>query len=108
MQRVEDRKVFVGGLGRNTTNRKSARKRRSLFSAILRNSHLFLLSFTLFMLTESLRTYFGQFGAVEEVALPKNPEDGNGRGFGFTTFSEVSAANKALEAEEHVIDGKQA
>lgn len=66
-------KVFVGGLGQQTT------------------SH-------------SLKTYFSQFGAVNDAAVVIDKVSGRSRGFGFCTFASPDIATSCV-ASRHKIDG---
>lgn len=45
-----------------------------------------------------LEELFGQFGEVENVAIPINRETGLSRGFAFVEFDRTQSANKALES----------
>jgi RNA recognition motif-containing protein len=46
---------------------------------------------------EELRALFGQYGEVDSVAVVKDRETGQARGFGFVEM-EPAAASKAIEA----------
>lgn len=58
---------------------------------------------------ESLREHFKQFGLVEDVVIPKSPEDGLARGFAFITYHDPNEAASAMEAapETHILNGRQ-
>jgi len=62
-----------------------------------------------FAATEAdLTDYFGQFGHVSEVFIPKRPEGpGSNRGFGFVTFSNVEDVKKTMAHGQHTINGRQ-
>ncbi|KAK1287576.1 hypothetical protein QJS10_CPB19g01779 [Acorus calamus] len=42
--------------------------------------------------SEDLRQYFGRFGQITDVCVPKNLKKAGHRGFGFVTFAEDGAA----------------
>ena len=52
---------------------------------------------------DSLGNFFSTIGDVEEAIVIKDHNTGRSRGFGFVVFSEVEAANKAVEE----LDGKE-
>ncbi|MCC7147521.1 MAG: RNA-binding protein [Phycisphaeraceae bacterium] len=52
---------------------------------------------------DGLREMFGQFGAVDEVAIVTDRETGRSRGFGFVTMSNDDEARQAIESA----NGKQ-
>lgn len=66
-------KVFVGGLGQQTTDL-------------------------------TLKSYFSQFGTVEDAAVVIDKANGRSRGFGFCTFSTSESATRCLSTR-HKIDG---
>ena len=49
---------------------------------------------------------FQKFGEIVDSIVMKNPETGNSRGFGFVTFKDNAAADSAVDAGTHKIDGK--
>eukprot|EP00195_Chlamydomonas_chlamydogama_P005652 CAMPEP_0202899790 /NCGR_PEP_ID=MMETSP1392-20130828/8458_1 /ASSEMBLY_ACC=CAM_ASM_000868 /TAXON_ID=225041 /ORGANISM="Chlamydomonas chlamydogama, Strain SAG 11-48b" /LENGTH=546 /DNA_ID=CAMNT_0049586051 /DNA_START=310 /DNA_END=1950 /DNA_ORIENTATION=+ len=55
---------------------------------------------------DTLRMYFSQFGPLENAEVMKDRYTGKSRGFGFVTFLEAGAAQRALAAE-HSIDGRR-
>lgn len=55
---------------------------------------------------DTLRVYFGQFGALEQAEIMKDRYTGKSRGFGFVTFLDTASAQRALAAE-HTIDGRR-
>eukprot|EP00428_Durinskia_dybowskii_P080153 CAMPEP_0170439814 /NCGR_PEP_ID=MMETSP0117_2-20130122/45990_1 /TAXON_ID=400756 /ORGANISM="Durinskia baltica, Strain CSIRO CS-38" /LENGTH=479 /DNA_ID=CAMNT_0010700171 /DNA_START=157 /DNA_END=1592 /DNA_ORIENTATION=+ len=55
---------------------------------------------------EKLKKYFKQYGTVEDAVVMKDAISKRSRGFGFVTFSEVSAVDKALANEPHTIDSR--
>lgn len=56
---------------------------------------------------DEFRAFFERFGAVAEATLMVDRESGRPRGFGFITFEEASAVERALEATDLVIKDKQ-
>lgn len=52
---------------------------------------------------DSLRAAFGEFGAVEEVAIITDRDTGRPRGFGFVTMANDEEAKAAIQA----LDGKE-
>ncbi len=52
---------------------------------------------------ESLRSAFGEYGTVDEVAIITDRETGRARGFGFVSMSNDSEAREAIE----VMNGKE-
>lgn len=46
---------------------------------------------------QGLRAAFEPFGAVEEAAVISDRETGRSRGFGFVTFTDAAAADKAIQ-----------
>jgi len=56
---------------------------------------------------EKLREIFSKFGDVEEAVIIKDKFSGRSKGFGFVTFSDDAAANKAIkEMNEKEVDGR--
>lgn len=56
---------------------------------------------------DTLKEYFSKFGEVRIVKLKKDGE-GKSKGFAFVIFSDTANIAKALEQEEHEIDGATA
>ena len=54
--------------------------------------------------TDSLQSYFSQFGGVASSSIMRDPT-GRSRGFAFLTFEDPASVN-AVMAKEHVLDGK--
>lgn len=54
----------------------------------------------------AFRSYFSQFGKVEDAVLMIDKETGRPRGFGFITFDTEESAERACEKKIHEIDGK--
>ena len=46
---------------------------------------------------DELRTRFGQYGKITSISIPRDPESGSSRGFGFVTFLEHADALKAVK-----------
>ncbi|CAI0430221.1 unnamed protein product [Linum tenue] len=55
---------------------------------------------------EDLRLYFGRFGHIMDVYVPKDPKRSGHRGFGFVTFSEDGVADR-VSRRSHEICGHQ-
>ncbi|XP_043713314.1 heterogeneous nuclear ribonucleoprotein A1, A2/B1 homolog isoform X2 [Telopea speciosissima] len=55
---------------------------------------------------EDLRQYFGKFGRILDVYVPKDPKRTGHRGFGFVTFAEDGVAER-VSRRSHEICGQQ-
>jgi RNA-binding protein Musashi len=55
---------------------------------------------------EDLRHYFGRFGRILDVYIPKDPKRSGHRGFGFVTFAEEGVADR-VSRRSHEICGQQ-
>ncbi|MFS8033307.1 putative RNA recognition motif domain, nucleotide-binding alpha-beta plait domain superfamily [Helianthus anomalus] len=55
---------------------------------------------------EDLRLYFGRFGRILDVYIPKDPKRSGHRGFGFVTFAEDGVADR-VSRRSHEICGQQ-
>ncbi|XP_034690441.1 RNA-binding protein Musashi homolog 1 [Vitis riparia] len=55
---------------------------------------------------EDLRQYFGRFGRILDVYVPKDPKRSGHRGFGFVTFAEDGVADR-VSRRSHEICGQQ-
>ncbi|KAF2283727.1 hypothetical protein GH714_014603 [Hevea brasiliensis] len=55
---------------------------------------------------EDLRQYFGRFGHILDVYVPKDPKRSGHRGFGFVTFAEDGVADR-VSRRSHEICGHQ-
>ncbi|KAK2657479.1 hypothetical protein Ddye_010531 [Dipteronia dyeriana] len=55
---------------------------------------------------DDLRQYFGRFGRILDVYVPKDPKRTGHRGFGFVTFAEDGAADR-VSRRSHEICGQQ-
>lgn len=86
------RKMFIGGLNWETTDRMYLSWRMVDISS---NEHP----------TESLRDYFSQFGEVQECTVMRDSATGRSRGFGFLTFRDPKTVNTVM-VKEHYLDGK--
>ncbi|KAL3526783.1 hypothetical protein ACH5RR_011439 [Cinchona calisaya] len=56
--------------------------------------------------SEDLRQYFGRFGRILDVYVPKDPKRTGHRGFGFVTFAEDGVADR-VSRRSHEICGQQ-
>ncbi|KAK3015459.1 hypothetical protein RJ639_006821 [Escallonia herrerae] len=55
---------------------------------------------------DDLRQYFGRFGRILDVYVPKDPKRTGHRGFGFVTFAEDGVADR-VSRRQHEICGQQ-
>jgi RNA recognition motif-containing protein len=55
-----------------------------------------------FHTVDTLRDYFGKFGAVAQVEILGHP-----RGFGFVVFDEKAAVGRCLATKQHTINGRK-
>jgi RNA recognition motif-containing protein len=58
-------------------------------------------------IVDKLRKYFGVYGSVQDAVVMKDPVSRRSRGFGFITFSDISAVDNALAHEPHTIDARK-
>lgn len=56
---------------------------------------------------EDVKSYFEQYGIVNEVIFVINNEENRHKGFGFVTFQDENAVDKAVEKHFHEICGKR-
>jgi RNA recognition motif-containing protein len=59
------------------------------------------------MTDEELKSEFSSYGDIQDVIIIKDHETGRSKGFGFVTFAEESALEKALELDGQEIRGRQ-
>jgi RNA-binding protein Musashi len=85
------RKMFIGGLNWETTDRECNCPNRYPFSTDYD--------------VESLKDYFSQFGEVQECTVMRDGASGRSRGFGFLTFKDARTVNVVM-VKEHYLDGK--
>eukprot|EP00921_Rhytidocystis_pertsovi_P015781 GHVQ01025023.1.p1 GENE.GHVQ01025023.1~~GHVQ01025023.1.p1 ORF type:complete len:360 (+),score=59.94 GHVQ01025023.1:3529-4608(+) len=57
--------------------------------------------------TQTLRTFFEQFGPIEDAVVVKGP-DGASKGFGFVTFHRAEDSKRAAQQQQRIIDGRMA
>ena len=55
---------------------------------------------------DELKQFCEQFGPVEAVHIAMDYGSGNNRGFGFVSFDEEDGMNKALAADEPLLNGR--
>lgn len=60
---------------------------------------------TLISRSESLRTYFEQYGKVTQSTIMRDAESGRSRGFAFLTYESPASVTEVL-SKEHYLDGK--
>lgn len=53
-----------------------------------------------------LKSYFAQFGPITEAKVVFNEETGITRGFGFVSFQFGHSFGKAIETEQHMLEGR--
>ncbi|KAK1423508.1 hypothetical protein QVD17_18811 [Tagetes erecta] len=58
--------------------------------------------------TETLHRYFQQFGQILEAVVITDKHTGRSKGYGFVTFRDAEAANRACADPNPVIDGRRA
>ena len=56
--------------------------------------------------TDSLRSYFEQFGEIKDALVKIDSQTGQSRGFGFIIFSNDASTDAVASAGNHTIDGK--
>ena len=56
---------------------------------------------------ERLQKYFSQFGQVTSAVVMRDTLTKRSRGFGFVSFKDNAAADKAMECTEHVINDRR-
>jgi RNA recognition motif-containing protein len=59
------------------------------------------------MTDEDLKSEFSSYGDIQDVIIIKDHETGRSKGFGFVTFAEESALEKALELDGQEVRGRQ-
>ncbi|EQC33608.1 hypothetical protein SDRG_08714 [Saprolegnia diclina VS20] len=57
--------------------------------------------------SDRLRLHFVQFGPIEDAIVIMDKATGKSKGFGFVTFADMEAADHALQAQPHDIDGRK-
>jgi squid-like protein len=55
---------------------------------------------------DDLRSYFEQFGAVEDCAIKTDMNTGRPRGFGFVLFADPASVDQVLSVGTHTLSGK--
>jgi len=56
---------------------------------------------------DALKDLFAQYGEVEDAAILKDRDTNRSRGFGFVTFTDDTAADKAIaELDGYELDGR--
>ena len=56
---------------------------------------------------ETMKEYFGKFGAVVEAMVMRDPGTKHSRGFGFVTFADTESVEKVTQFGVHNLDGKK-
>ncbi|XP_028406095.1 RNA-binding protein 38-like [Dendronephthya gigantea] len=57
---------------------------------------------------ETLKTYFTQFGAIDEAVVIRSKNDNASKGYGFVTMRDEHGAQRACENKKPLIDGRRA
>ena len=55
---------------------------------------------------QELKKYFSRFGTVVFANIKREQETGNSRGFGFIRFESFDSQQKAMEQQNHEIEGR--
>jgi len=56
---------------------------------------------------QALRSYFEQFGTINELEIPMDKETNKSRGFGFITFEDFDTVDKLVAKRHHQIAGRK-
>lgn len=59
-----------------------------------------------FTLTETLRSYFSQYGEVVDCVIMKDKTTNQSRGFGFVKFKDPNCVGTVLASRPHTLDGR--
>lgn len=59
-----------------------------------------------FSLTETLRSYFSQYGEVVDCVIMKDKTTNQSRGFGFVKFKDPNCVGTVLASRPHTLDGR--
>lgn len=59
-----------------------------------------------FFLTETLRSYFSQYGEVVDCVIMKDKTTNQSRGFGFVKFKDPNCVGTVLASRPHTLDGR--
>lgn len=65
-----------------------------------------LCHFFSFLLSETLRNYFSQYGEVVDCVIMKDKTTNQSRGFGFVKFKDPNCVRTVLETKPHNLDGR--
>lgn len=57
-------------------------------------------------LTETLRSYFSQYGEVVDCVIMKDKTTNQSRGFGFVKFKDPNCVGTVLASRPHTLDGR--
>lgn len=63
-------------------------------------------AFFFFFLTETLRSYFSQYGEVVDCVIMKDKTTNQSRGFGFVKFKDPNCVGTVLASRPHTLDGR--
>jgi hypothetical protein len=69
--------------------------------------HFFSLFLLSFLLIDKLKSYFEQYGSVQDAVVMKDPVTRRSRGFGFITYTHPAYVDQALAIGIHVIDSRK-
>lgn len=56
---------------------------------------------------DKLRKHFSGYGTVQSAVVMRDPVSRRSRGFGFVTFIDTDALDRAIQAAPHTIDGRE-
>ncbi|RXG71284.1 Glycine-rich RNA-binding protein RZ1C [Armadillidium vulgare] len=110
------RKLFVGGLGWDTTEKCIDKildgtdhiingRKVDAKKAIARTGKIFVGGIKAEMSDEDLRNFFSQFGKVIDVEVPFDKQRNLRKGFCFITFEQEQVVNELLKNPQQIING---
>lgn len=87
--------------------KQDAAPRKQFGEASAPSNTLFVGNLSFDVVEDSVWDYFAEFGQVSSVRLPKDPEAGRPKGFGYVEFSNQEDATKAFEQNGQLeLDGR--
>lgn len=64
------------------------------------------INMSFFVLSETLRNYFSQYGEVVDCVIMKDKSTNQSRGFGFVKFKDPNCVRTVLDTKPHNLDGR--